>query len=76
MSDQRKKEWFENEAFWRDLYSYMFPEKRFPEAAMQIGKVLKLAKPKGKAVLGLRGCFSSERPGGRTQLRWPGRSRW
>lgn len=33
----------------------MFPEKRFAQAAAQIGKMLKLTKPKGKAVLDL-GC--------------------
>lgn len=53
MSNHRKKEWFDDDAFWRELYPYMFPEKRFAEAAAQIGKVLGLAKPKGKAVLDL-----------------------
>jgi len=53
MSSQRKKEWFDDDAFWRELYPFIFPEKRFADAAKQIGRLLKLAKPKGKAVLDL-----------------------
>jgi ubiquinone/menaquinone biosynthesis C-methylase UbiE len=53
MNAQRKKEWFDNDDFWRELYSFMFPEKRFADATAQIGQVLKLTKPKGKAVLDL-----------------------
>jgi SAM-dependent methyltransferase len=50
---RRRKEWFDNEGFWRDLYPFMFPETRFAEADGQIGRLLKLVKPKGKAVLDL-----------------------
>jgi SAM-dependent methyltransferase len=53
MNTRRKKEWFDDDTFWRELYPFMFPEKRFAAAAAQIGKVLKLTKPKGKAVLDL-----------------------
>ena len=53
MNTRRKKEWFDDDPFWRELYPFMFPEKRFAAAAAQIGKVLKLTKPKGKAVLDL-----------------------
>jgi len=53
MTTRRKKEWFNNDAFWRELYPFMFPEKRFADAAAQIGQVLKLTKPKGKSVLDL-----------------------
>jgi ubiquinone/menaquinone biosynthesis C-methylase UbiE len=53
MNIRRKKEWFDDDAFWLELYPFMFPEKRFADAAGQIGKVLKLIKPKGKAVLDL-----------------------
>jgi SAM-dependent methyltransferase len=53
MRAHRRKEWFEDEAFWRELYPFMFPDKRFADAAAQIGRVLKLAKPKGRAVLDL-----------------------
>jgi len=53
MITRRKKECFDDDPFWRELYPFMFPEKRFAAAAAQIGKVLKLTKPKGKAVLDL-----------------------
>ena len=53
MNTRRKKEWFDDDPFWRELYPFMFPEKRFAAAAAQIGKVLKLTKPKGKVVLDL-----------------------
>jgi len=51
MSAQRKKEWFDDDAFWRELSPYMFPEKRFADAVAQVGKVLELAKPQGRDVL-------------------------
>jgi SAM-dependent methyltransferase len=55
MNTRRKKEWFDDDPFWRELYPFMFPEKRFAAVAAQIGQLLKLTKPKGKAVLDL-GC--------------------
>ena len=55
MNTRRKKEWFDDDTFWRELYPFMFPERRFADATAQIGQVLKLTKPKGKAVLDL-GC--------------------
>ena len=36
MNTRRKKEWFDNDTFWRELFSFMFPEKRFADAAAQI----------------------------------------
>ena len=53
MNTQRKKEWFDDDTFWRDLYPYMFSDKRFADAAAQAGKVIKLAKPNGKSILDL-----------------------
>ena len=53
MSARRKKEWFDKDAFWRDLFSNMFPEKRFEDTPAEIEKVLTLVKPNGKAVLDL-----------------------
>jgi SAM-dependent methyltransferase len=50
---KRKKEWFDDDSFWRELYSFMFPEKRIADAQEQIAKVLTLTKPKGKSVLDL-----------------------
>jgi SAM-dependent methyltransferase len=49
----RKKEWFDNDSFWRDLYPFMFPEVRFTDAAEQVEKALILTKPTGKSALDL-----------------------
>lgn len=49
----RKKEWFDDDSFWRVLYPFMFPDKRIAEASEQIEKVLALAKPAGKSALDL-----------------------
>jgi 2-polyprenyl-3-methyl-5-hydroxy-6-metoxy-1,4-benzoquinol methylase len=53
MSKRRKREWFDNDSFWIELYPYMFPETRFAGAGEQIEKALKLAQPNGKVVLDL-----------------------
>jgi SAM-dependent methyltransferase len=53
MNTRRKKEWFDDDSFWRELYPFMFPEKCFASAAAQTGRLLKLTKPKGNAVLDL-----------------------
>jgi SAM-dependent methyltransferase len=53
MKTARKKEWFDDDSFWRDLYSFMFPEKRIADADEQIAKALALTKPAGKSVLDL-----------------------
>jgi SAM-dependent methyltransferase len=53
MKTDRKNEWFDDDSFWHDLYSFMFSEERFVEAVEQVDKVLKLAKPEGKSVLDL-----------------------
>lgn len=50
---RRKKEWFDDDSFWQDLYPFMFPEQRFESTPEQIEKVLELAKPAGKAALDL-----------------------
>ena len=50
---RRAKEWFEDEAFWREFYPFMFSERRIAEADEQMAKVLALTKPAGKAVLDL-----------------------
>jgi SAM-dependent methyltransferase len=53
MKNKRKEEWFDNDAFWRDTYPFMFPPKRFEDTPEQLKQVLALTKPKGKAVLDL-----------------------
>jgi|SRR5215469_1413844 len=50
---KRKKEWFDNESFWRELYPFMFSKERMAVAEEQIEKALALAKPPGKSALDL-----------------------
>ena len=49
----RKKEWFDDDSFWRELYPFMFPEKRIADAEEQVAKALALTKPAGKSALDL-----------------------
>ncbi|KAF0243395.1 MAG: type 11 [Planctomycetota bacterium] len=53
MPPTRSREWFDDESFWRETYPFMFPESRFEATAAEITALLKLAKPRGKAVLDL-----------------------
>lgn len=53
MKTKRKKEWFDDETFWKELYPFMFPEQRFTQTPEQIQQVLTLAKPIGKTALDL-----------------------
>ncbi len=53
MADRRRREWFDDDAFWRELYPFMFPEKRFAETPEQVGRVLDLATPQGAVALDL-----------------------
>jgi SAM-dependent methyltransferase len=50
---RRKKEWFDNDSFWRELYDWMFFEERFRLAEAQLDKLLALTNPAGKSVLDL-----------------------
>jgi SAM-dependent methyltransferase len=50
---RRKKEWFDDDSFWSELYPFMFPEKRIADADQQIAQALALTKPVGKSVLDL-----------------------
>jgi SAM-dependent methyltransferase len=50
---RRKKEWFDDDSFWRELYPFMFPEKRIAVADEQVAQALALTKPAGKSVLDL-----------------------
>ncbi len=49
----RKKEWFDDDSFWRELYPFMFPKERIAAADEQMEKALALTKPTGKSVLDL-----------------------
>jgi len=53
MKTTRRKEWFDDDSFWRDLYPFMFPEKRFADAFEQVDKALELTTPEGKSALDL-----------------------
>lgn len=53
MPPRRRKEWFDDDALWRGLYPFLFPESRFEEAAATVEKLLALAEPPGKRVLDL-----------------------
>jgi SAM-dependent methyltransferase len=47
------REWFENEAFWRELYPVMFDETRFAKAGAEVRQILRLAGRRRGAVLDL-----------------------
>jgi len=53
MTTRRKREWYDDDAFWRDLYPFMFPKKRLADTPAQIARVLSLTAPPGKSVLDL-----------------------
>jgi len=53
MSRRRKKEWFDSNAFWQELYPFLFTEKRFTDAPVETQKALSLTKPNGKNALDL-----------------------
>jgi SAM-dependent methyltransferase len=53
MNRRRKKEWFDNNAFWQELYPFLFTEKRFADAPEETRMALSLAKPNGKNALDL-----------------------
>jgi len=49
----RKKEWFDDDSFWRELYPFLFPEQRIADADEQVAKALILTEPPGKCALDL-----------------------
>ena len=53
MNPNRRPEWFDNDAFWRDLYPLL--ARRSAEADEDTSRLLTLTKPQGQAVLDL-GC--------------------
>ncbi len=53
MNRPRKKEWFDNDSLWRELYPFMFSAKRFADAASETKQAVALAKARGKSVLDL-----------------------
>ena len=53
MTARRKKEWFDDDAFWQEMYPFMFHEQRFTVAPEEVEKALALTNPSGKAALDL-----------------------
>jgi SAM-dependent methyltransferase len=53
MKTTRKKEWFDDDSFWRELYPFMFSEERIADADEQMKKALALTEPAGTSVLDL-----------------------
>ncbi|MBW2368681.1 MAG: class I SAM-dependent methyltransferase [Deltaproteobacteria bacterium] len=53
MVKKRKKEWFDDDSFWQDLYPFLFPEQRFADAPDQVTKVIALTNPVGKSAIDL-----------------------
>ncbi len=53
MTTRKKKEWFDDDSFWLEMYPFMFTEERFESTLEQIEKVLALTKPGGTSALDL-----------------------
>jgi SAM-dependent methyltransferase len=53
MATRRGRDWFDDESLWRDLYPFMFQEARFAAAVSATPKLLRLVRPRGRAVLDL-----------------------
>jgi SAM-dependent methyltransferase len=49
----RRKEWFDDEGFWRELYPFIFSDRRFADAPAEVEKLLALTKSAGKRALDL-----------------------
>lgn len=49
----RKREWFDDDLFWRDMYTFMFPQGSFDAASEKVDQIIQLARPKGTEVLDL-----------------------
>jgi 2-polyprenyl-3-methyl-5-hydroxy-6-metoxy-1,4-benzoquinol methylase len=52
---RRAQQWFDNDVFWRETFSYIFAEKRVALASEVVDKVLRLTNLQGKSALDL-GC--------------------
>ncbi len=48
-----KKEWFDDDSFWQEVYPLMFSDTRFAEAEEQVDKILALTQPAGMSALDL-----------------------
>jgi SAM-dependent methyltransferase len=53
MAPRRKREWFDDDSLWREVFPLLFPEGRSAGAGRDAGDLLRLVRPKGKVVLDL-----------------------
>jgi len=53
MSAPRKKEWFDDDSFWRELSPFLFTKERLAAADDHVEKALDLARPRGRQALDL-----------------------
>jgi len=53
MSAPRKKEWFDDDSFWRELSPFLFTKERLAAADDHVEKALDLARPRGRKALDL-----------------------
>ena len=53
MTARRRKEWFDDDAFWQDVSPFLFPEARVQEAVEQVEHAVALAAPPGRIALDL-----------------------
>jgi 2-polyprenyl-3-methyl-5-hydroxy-6-metoxy-1,4-benzoquinol methylase len=52
---RRKREWFDDDSFWRDLYPFLFTRERLAASTEHAEKARALARPSGRKALDL-GC--------------------
>ena len=69
MTKRRKKEWFDDDAMWRDLYPYLFPPERFEQAVEQVRQILDLDKRRPR---GLVDAVGNHHLGAGAHLKGPG----
>jgi SAM-dependent methyltransferase len=53
MTTRRRKEWFDDDAFWQDVYPFLFPDMRFVDAVEQTNQIVALTRPAGRVLLDL-----------------------
>ncbi len=53
MAPKRKKEWFDDDAFWSDLYPFLFTKERLAAGDEHVERALELARPRGRKALDL-----------------------
>jgi SAM-dependent methyltransferase len=53
MTAGRRKEWFDDDAFWRELYPFLFTRERLAAGDEHVEQALALIRPRGRAALDL-----------------------